>query len=208
MSDLAGLELLLTDAFARYGGHLAYGKVTRRKSSESEPDVVYQTLTRLDQQGSVDAALRNLAPTSEMYWRLKSAAGRLKKVVDGGGWPTLPAISKMKPGYSGPEVQLLRERLRLSGDLLTYQMDDVERLNLDLELALKMFQSRHGLKITGQVDKATVNALNTPARTRYEQVLPEYGTLAQAAPRSGASICIGQCGILHPGRIRQRQENH
>src|SRR5271156_4672646 len=49
--------------------------------------------------------------------RIKDAALSYSDLAVRGGWPTIPADAKFAPGVAGPNDDLLRKRLIVSGDL-------------------------------------------------------------------------------------------
>ena len=75
--------------------------------------------------------------------RLKEAALSYSAIAVRGGWPALPADAKFSLGTPGPNDELLRRRLIISGDLAadksTGPFDEV------VAEGLKRFQARHGL---------------------------------------------------------------
>src|SRR6185295_8980193 len=60
-----------------------------------------------------------------------------------GGWPTIPASSKLVPGARGADVALLRQRLALTDDLAA-EKSDGDVYDDALVAAVKHFQARHG----------------------------------------------------------------
>src|SRR5271167_5253510 len=49
--------------------------------------------------------------------RIKDAALSYSDIAVRGGWPTIPADAKFAPGEAGPNDDLLRKRLIITGDL-------------------------------------------------------------------------------------------
>jgi murein L,D-transpeptidase YcbB/YkuD len=100
--------------------------------------------------------------------RIKDAALSYSDIAVRGGWPTIPADAKFTPGVAGPQDDLLRARLIVSGDLATDKTsgpyDDA------LAAAVKRFQARHGLAATGTVTPRTLAALNVPVKKRIQQL--------------------------------------
>src|ERR1700728_4288135 len=86
-----------------------------------------------------------------------------------GGWPMLPADTKLDPGTSGPYVALLRQRLVISDDMPAEQ-EAGEAYDASVVEGVKHFQLRHGLDATGTVGAQTVKALNVPVGTRIKQL--------------------------------------
>jgi murein L,D-transpeptidase YcbB/YkuD len=100
--------------------------------------------------------------------RIKEAALSYSDLAVRGGWPMIPADAKFALGVQGPNDDLLRRRLLISGDLTadkaTGSYDDV------VAEAVKRFQVRHGLAATGTVTPRTIAALNVPVQKRIKQL--------------------------------------
>jgi murein L,D-transpeptidase YcbB/YkuD len=101
--------------------------------------------------------------------RIKEAALSYSDIAVRGGWPTLPADAKFAIGVSGPHDDLLRQRLLITGDLAadkpaTGPYDDA------VAEAVKRFQARHGLAVTGTVTPRTLAELNVPVQKRIKQL--------------------------------------
>jgi len=175
-NHLASIDIVMTDAFMIFGSHLAEGKVNPELLyphwlSEKRKADVFAILNYLLSGGSLDIALRKLAPPYADYWRLVNAANRLKSIVDGGGWSMLTTSKTLRKGDRGPNVFLLRERLRKSGDLMAEKASNEIIFDENLEIDVKNFQIRHGLEIDGVVGRKTREALNVSAMERWRQIL-------------------------------------
>jgi murein L,D-transpeptidase YcbB/YkuD len=100
--------------------------------------------------------------------RIKEAALSYSDLAVRGGWPMISADAKFAPGVPGPNDDLLRQRLLISGDLAadksTGPYDD------DVAEAVKRFQVRHGLAATATVTPRTIAALNVPVQKRIRQL--------------------------------------
>ena len=173
---LAELDLLLTDAFLLYGSHLLAGRVDpetlhpRWEANRRGADLATVLHDALDSR-NVARALQRLAPTQEGYRWLREALAREQAVAESGGWPTLPDGPVLKRGDRAPAVALLRERLRLEGDLRPGgKVQDTEAFGATLERALQRFQQRHGLEADGTVSPPTRAELNVSAAARAEQL--------------------------------------
>jgi L,D-transpeptidase YcbB len=91
-------------------------------------------------------------------------------IVAQGGWKKLTeAVRGLKQGMDGPQVQALKERLAVSGDLDNASAASPQ-FDAATTAALKRFQSRHGLSETGSVGRLTFSALNVPADVRLKQL--------------------------------------
>ncbi len=100
--------------------------------------------------------------------RIKEAALSYSDIAVRGGWSTIPPDAKFTLGAQGPNDELLRKRLIISGDLAadktTGAFDDV------LAEAVKRFQARHGLAPTATVTPRTIAAMNVPVQKRIRQL--------------------------------------
>jgi murein L,D-transpeptidase YcbB/YkuD len=100
--------------------------------------------------------------------RIREAALSYSDIAVRGGWPTIPGDAKFVSGAQGPHDDLLRLRLLLSGDLAPDKAsgpyDDV------VTEAIKRFQVRHGLAVTGTMTPRTLTALNVPVQKRIRQL--------------------------------------
>jgi len=100
--------------------------------------------------------------------RIREAALSYSDLAVRGGWPMIPADAKFTLGMPGPNDDLLRQRLIITGDLAadkpTGAYDDA------LAEAVKRFQARHGLALTGTVTPRTLAALNVPVQKRIRQL--------------------------------------
>jgi L,D-transpeptidase YcbB len=108
--------------------------------------------------------------------RIKEAALSYSDLAVRGGWPAIPADAKFAAGVQGPYDNLLRQRLIISGDLVSDQTsgpyDDT------VTDAVSRFQSRHGLAPTGMVTPRTLAALNVPVQKRIRQLEASLERLA------------------------------
>ena len=115
----------------------------------------------------------NLGPTRAAIERYAAIAAK------GGGWRKLPDV-KLELGTTHPAVIVLRERLRLSGEL----KDDgssSEYFDNDLSEAVRRYQTANGLAPTGVVDKGTAAAMNVPAASRLKQLRTNLTRLQELA---------------------------
>ncbi|MGX4773100.1 L,D-transpeptidase family protein [Bradyrhizobium guangdongense] len=100
--------------------------------------------------------------------RIKDAALSYSDLAVRGGWPTIPADAKFALGVQGPNDDLLRKRLILSGDLASDKASGA--YDQDLADGVKRFQARHGLAPTGLMTPRTLAAMNVPVQKRIRQL--------------------------------------
>jgi murein L,D-transpeptidase YcbB/YkuD len=100
--------------------------------------------------------------------RTEHAIKRYKAIAAKGGWPAIPAEAKYAAGAEGADVDLLRRRLVITGDLFT--VENTGPYNDELIAGVKRFQLRNGLLATGLVGPRTLAALNVPVEKRIQQL--------------------------------------
>ena len=108
--------------------------------------------------------------------RIREAALSYSDLAVRGGWPTIPPDAKFALDTPSPNDDLLRKRLIVTGDLAadkaTGAYDEV------VAEAVKRFQARHGLALTGTVTPRTLAALNVPVQKRIKQLEASLERLA------------------------------
>jgi len=100
--------------------------------------------------------------------RIKEAALSYSDIAVRGGWPTIPSDAKFALGVAGPNDELLRKRLIITGDLAAEKATGA--FDADLAEAVKRFQVRHGLAATGTMTPRTLAAMNVPVQKRIKQL--------------------------------------
>ncbi|MDX2289877.1 MAG: L,D-transpeptidase family protein [Hyphomicrobiaceae bacterium] len=113
----------------------------------------------------------------------KAAIARYREIAAAGGWPIL-ADKVLRTGMSDPEVAVLRQRLKLTGDLKDEGWSQ-EGFDYYLEKAVKRYQASNGLAPTGIVDDRTRAALNVPAKARLRQLELGLQRLQEFTGRTG-----------------------
>ncbi len=100
--------------------------------------------------------------------RIKDAALSYSDLAVRGGWPMIPADAKFAIGVAGPNDDLLRRRLIISEDLAADKATGA--FDEALAEAIKHFQVRHGMAVTGTVTPRTLAALNISVQKRIRQL--------------------------------------
>lgn len=128
---------------------------------------------RQEERAKLDRYLRNDKEllSKETIYAMDLAIARYRKIVASGGWPSIPKQKGawLRLGARDSRVGLLRRRLAVTGDAPRRQPDSWT-VDAKLELALKRFQIRHGIRPHGVVDSRTLYALNVPAEERLAQL--------------------------------------
>ena len=114
---------------------------------------------------------------------MKAAVKRYTDIVNcrrlAGRCPT----SSCNQGMQHPAVELLRERLLLSGDLR--ERGRLQSFDFYVDKAVKRYQASNGLAPTGIVDKRTIAALNMPAESRLKQLKANLARLTEHSKAAG-----------------------
>lgn len=105
----------------------------------------------------------------------KTAIARYKAIVASGGWQPVPMLN-LRPGMRHSAIVTLRRRLIATGDL-SERAGLSPRFDSNVTRGLMAFQQRHGLKVTGTIDKSTLLALNVSAEARLRQLQINLGRL-------------------------------
>ncbi|EAU42740.1 hypothetical protein FP2506_07861 [Fulvimarina pelagi HTCC2506] len=126
---------------------------------------------QFDTRGSSAREVSSLNPifSQQTLYSTQAAMQTYNQIVAQGGWPTVPARYVLKLGEVTPDVEVLRQRLAISGDL-SPQASRSPAFDTYVEAAVKRFQARHGLPADGVVGEHAYKALNVPADLRLFQL--------------------------------------
>lgn len=179
-SDLARFDLALTVCVMRYINDLHTGKVNPRTfhfgldiegKKYNLPDFLRQRLVDADAQAA-KTVLNGVEPPLEDYRRTQRALQVYQHLAEKDDGEQLPVPDKpVKPGDPYPGIPRLVRLLRLVGDLPPVSAVDPNQVYQGaLVGAVKHFQHRHGLDMSGRLDTDTVKQLNVPLSLRVEQL--------------------------------------
>lgn len=155
MASVSGL------AFAQEDPIAAIIKAPRRGNWDDQFDA------RATGGGKVASHLPIFSPETVGY--IEQAAMQYQGIVAQGGWPIVPATKKLRLGVIDKDVEVLRKRLMISGDLST-SAGISSAFDSYVDTAVKRFQARHGLPPDGVMGKFTYAALNVGADVRLGQL--------------------------------------
>jgi murein L,D-transpeptidase YcbB/YkuD len=171
------LDLLLTDAFLVYAGHLSEGAVNpitidpewfleRRKVD------LLQIFARAIESREVAKTLRDLTPRAPEYSRLRELLSRYRDFARRPSVPRLGGGKKIEPGTRDDRVRDLRARLSIVLDEGEAPAPEAEPELYDPPLveAVRTVQRRYGLHDDGIVGGATREALNRDPAELAEQI--------------------------------------
>jgi L,D-transpeptidase YcbB len=108
--------------------------------------------------------------SDQMLDNVDQAIARYAQIVEKGGWPVIPPGAMLRPGDDSERVGLLRRRLMASGDLPARAGNNGYNYDDALEAAMRNFQERHGLRVTGRMEQSMIPQLNITAAARLDQL--------------------------------------
>jgi len=108
--------------------------------------------------------------SDDMLAAFDDAIARYQQLAANGGWGSIPGPRMIRPGDDDERVPRVRRRLIMSGDLRPNQGYQTYTFDGELEAAVRRFQERHGLRVSGRVDQPTLQAMNVPAAARLAQL--------------------------------------
>jgi L,D-transpeptidase YcbB len=110
--------------------------------------------------------------SDEMLRAMERAIERYQDIAAAGGWPKIPDARSIRLEDDDERIPLLRRRLAATGELKS-QTASVGLFSGnagDLESAVKRYQENNGLRVTGRVDKYTIQSMNISAQARVAQL--------------------------------------
>ena len=171
----AVFDLFLSQAFFIYATHLVEGQVdpalahvdwrARRRKAD-----LHKLLTYAVEQDRMDSVLNDLMPSHAGYQQLIGALQEYREISARGGWPQVPPGETLRKGMDDQRLPLLRERLRVTGDLALVPLGQDLLYDDETVAGVEHFQRRHGLVADGVVGGKTLAALNVPVEVRIRQL--------------------------------------
>jgi murein L,D-transpeptidase YcbB/YkuD len=172
---IAELDLILTDAFLTLGCNFS-GRCANHLTAEAEwyangNDMdVGPVLENALMKNTILETLRRLLPSQEGYARLRKSLAFYRMITTNGNLPKVPGSILLKKNPDADEINSLKKRLVISGDLTQDNKRDKAVFNKALKQAIIRFQKRHGLNPDGVIGPRTLEAINVPAETRIRQI--------------------------------------
>lgn len=170
-------DVLMTNSLLSLAVHLRYGRVdpetldTHWNSRQTRNgSIVENKLHHAIASGHIADALKELRLQHPKYEQLRKGLLRYRTIARAGGWPVLAEGPKLQEGARGKRVMLLRQRLRVSGDIAVLNTDTSTVYNRDVVEAVKHFQKRNGMVADGVVGATTLRVMNIPVERRIDEI--------------------------------------
>ncbi len=203
-TDPSRTDILQTDDFLRYAQALARGRVSPAEfeTDWAMPQPSFDPAAALAraQKDGVAATLASLAPADDDYARLRQAYARYKAYALAQAWRPMNLTLPLKPGDSGDDVALLRQRLLAEGFIAPGNPDLDAQYGDDLTAAVKRFQETHGLPADGNVGRATLTALNATPGERMRQIrlnLERRRSMPREAPPTRVEVDVPDASVVY-----------
>ncbi len=182
----ARLDLILTSSMVRLvrfivQGDVDWGLVQKKMKTLAQSDDIHaiweispkafpnqRVLTSAIVNGNIYPYLTSLLPLEKRYKKLIEL---LKDYRVMNKFPKIPYSNKvLKLGSSANRIEEIKKRLQISGD---YPKDAPINDEFDqaLENAVKTYQKRYLLKITGTIDKTVTYYLNQPVKNNIQAII-------------------------------------
>ncbi|MEM7748028.1 MAG: L,D-transpeptidase family protein [Pseudomonadota bacterium] len=117
-----------------------------------------------------------------MLKRFDKAIEDYERLVKKGGWPGLKRGRFLRSGSRHRTITLVRKQLIITGDFDNsghVWAQDEDYFDEGLVAALKNYQHRHGLRVTGRLDRSTRSQLAYSAKDRLKQLKRNRERLAK-----------------------------
>ncbi len=173
-----------------------------------------QVLDNTNRQAYTTAALNTLVtnePTLSIDTanNLQAAISQYQPFVAAGGWKPVPKeVFNLILGNSRDAVVALKYRMMASGDMAPQQSPN-DLFDGDLDKAVRTFQARHGLAVTGKIDEPTYYAMQVPADVRLSQLQLNLARVQNLVPTLTdsyivANIPAARVEVVEQGQVVQQ----
>lgn len=133
---------------------------------ENRLKTAFEAFAQAEQAEAARSLMDSYIPSHEQYVKLQRVRERYRRIVDEGGWDTVPA-ERMMFGGSAPIVRVLKKRLQIEG---YYEGEIDEKFDASLAQAIQKYQKYHQLEETGEVNDVFWRSLNVPAEQRLSEI--------------------------------------
>ena len=188
-ASLPGLPRVLTFALTFVLTLLTSAQVAAERSID-ELLSAYVSQTPGTEQVSAAVTSTSQGASSPALTHLRAAIRRYERLAQAGGWPRVPVGPTLHPGAQGERVAIMRERLRITGDLRGAGGDRADVYDSDLQRAVRRFQLRHGLQADAIVGKSTIEAMNESVTSKVHRLRVNLRRLQDLPAHDGQHVVV------------------
>ena len=160
---------LLLYARAQHGGRIPVAAFEKNWGLRPPFYAAGRDLDQALAQDRLAAWIAELPPPFETYRVLRDAMAVYARIARARGWARVPAGPDLAAGATGARVKALRARLAFE-DVEVARAPRGGGFDAPLAAAVRRFQARHGLALTGVVSGRTLDALNVSPAGRMRQI--------------------------------------
>ncbi len=174
--SLARLDILLTQALARYLRDITTGRLGHQHSLQKikiwppEPADITPLLERAVKAKDLLQFLNNQQPRHTEYHLLKEALSHYRAIGKQLPWPTIPLGQLIEPGSHDRRIPLIVKRLQAEYTIPSCSQNTT-RYTHELKNVIIDFQRRFQLEPDGRIGNSTISALNIPPEKLLEQLI-------------------------------------
>ncbi|WP_298392782.1 L,D-transpeptidase family protein [Flavobacterium sp.] len=175
-STIVKYDLLLTSSAQLYVNHISKGKLNPKKLYKDwdlkEKKVnVNEILFDCIDNNNFDQAIENCKPSHIIYKKLKNCLALLKQFPEETTYNLIDLKERIIPNKKNKYIPIIKKRLMYWGDMI--EKDTILSTLYDKKTqdAVKIFQTRHGLRPDAVIGRSTIDALNYSRNQRIEQVV-------------------------------------
>ena len=175
LSESVQLDLLLSAALYRYSNEVYSGRLDANNLDpdwhiKNESLVISRLFADVAKKSSIGNLLQELPPQHDGYQSLKQHLYQFRELAQQGGWLSPGWGPVLERGVQHEQVVLLRQRLKVTGDLAVDPFPDMDIFDRRLEEAVRRYQQRHGLEVDGKVGPQTRRSLDITVSERIRQI--------------------------------------
>ncbi len=174
---LAELDMLLSGAMIAFADDLSNGHIgpEKKDSANAVPRVFVppdQVISEAADAGNFRSFAKDFLNVDDRYFRLIAKLIEFDRIEAAGLWPKVDANGKeIKAGSSDQRMKAIRQILLLSGTIDPAAAVDNIKHDEVTGAAIRIFQRRHGLEPTGDINRQTLAEMAVPISVRKQQIL-------------------------------------
>jgi murein L,D-transpeptidase YcbB/YkuD len=175
-SSIIKYDLLLTVSIQKFVSHNSKGKLNPKELykdwdlEEKIIDVNKVLFDYLDNTHSKNT-FDQCKPNHIVYRKLKSCLKILNQFPEETTFALVNLKERILPNKKNSYVPIIKKKLMYWGDMKEKDTIQSNIYDKKTQEAVKLFQTRHGLKADGIIGKTTIEALNFTRNQRIEQVI-------------------------------------
>lgn len=156
------------------------GKWVTHKPKYSPISLIHKIIN----EGEIHKSFEDIKPKTFGYRLLEKKLAKYRKYQEEGKWTKLPAFGSLKIGTKSEALPQLRERFKFMGDYGECHNLSSKISDSCVKNALIRFQRRHGLAVTGYVNKTTQRLLNESIEKKIKKIILNLDRIKWLNPNS------------------------